>query len=173
MADSKISDLTDGSPLVSTDLFVVARGGGDNKIPASSLKQFLASDKKTRTSGDITTTSTTFVVLDTGLNITLTTGARRCLVVWTVNGKNSGTSNTRIDVEIDGTRVGQTYGLVFAATASASFPNVNLSGSFITDALSAASHTFKLMGSVDGGTGTFYASTGVSPIFFSVVELAI
>lgn len=37
MADSKISALTDGSPLVSTDEFVIARGVSDYKIPASSI----------------------------------------------------------------------------------------------------------------------------------------
>jgi hypothetical protein len=37
MADSKISALSDGSPLASTDMFVIARAGVSYRIPASQL----------------------------------------------------------------------------------------------------------------------------------------
>src|SRR5581483_9239381 len=37
MSNKKISDLTDGSPLQSTDELVIARAGSNNKIPASSV----------------------------------------------------------------------------------------------------------------------------------------
>ena len=37
MADSKISALTDGSPLQATDEFVIARGAADYKIPGSAV----------------------------------------------------------------------------------------------------------------------------------------
>lgn len=174
MADTKISALTDGSPLQATDNLVVARAGADYKIPASALQEFLASDKKVRTSGDVSFTSTTFAVIDTGLNITLTTGARRCLVAWTLVAKNGAVApaaQQQVDVELDGTRVGQAFGLVFQG-GGASNENSNLAGSFVTDVLSAGSHTFKLMFRVDGNTSTIYASTTRSPIVFSVVELA-
>lgn len=140
---------------------------------AATAAATLVSDKKTRTSGDVSFSGTSFAVIDTGLNITLTTGARRCLVSWTVVAKNSGTApapQQQVDVEIDGSRVGQTFGLTFQG-GSTQNENANLSGTFVTDVLSAASHTFKLFFRVDGGTSTIYASTSVSPIVFSVVEL--
>jgi hypothetical protein len=129
----------------------------------------LASDKKTRTSGDVTYAATTFGVIDAALNITLTTGAHKCLVSWIVNAKNSTGSTQQVDVEIDGTRAGQTYGLVLNGSAT----NINspLSGSYVTDALIAGSHTFKLMFRVDGGSSTVYASTTITPVVFEVVEL--
>src|SRR4051794_27688805 len=37
MADAKISDLADGGAVQKGDLFVVARGGGDNRIAGSEL----------------------------------------------------------------------------------------------------------------------------------------
>ena len=143
---------------------------------AASSAAALASDKKSRTSGDVNYSSTTFGVIDTGLNITITTGAHRCLVSWTLMAKNSSNSEQQVDVEIDGTRVGQTFGLVFMGSGTVSGVNMvvqnqNLSGTFVTDVLSAGSHTFKLMFRVDANTSTIYASTSVSPIVFSVVEL--
>lgn len=176
MADSKISALTDGSPLVATDDLVIARSGANYKIPASSIQEFLASDKKTITPGDITWTATTFTNISSSLDITITTGARRCLCVWTVIGTNTAATSPQmcIDVQIDGTLQGQTYGLVFAGTGGAG-QNFNLSGSYVTAVLTAASHTFKLYGRKDGTTGTMTlrASTGLTPIVFSVVELAL
>lgn len=132
----------------------------------------LVSDKKSLTSGNKTGLSgTTFAVIDTGLNITLTTGARRCNVAWTLAGLNtSGSANNAVDVEIDSSRVGGTYGLITMYAPGAN-GNFNLSGTFLTDVLTAASHTFKLMFRVDGGTATLFASASVCPIIFSVVEL--
>jgi hypothetical protein len=137
---------------------------------AASSAAALASDKKSRTSGDVTYSSTTFGVIDTGLNITITTGAHRCLVSWTLMAKNSSNSEQQVDVEIDGTRAGQTFGLTFAGAGTVQ-ENVNLSGTYVTDVLSAASHTFKLMFRTDGNTSTIYASASVAAIVFSVVEL--
>lgn len=174
MADTKISALSDGSPLQSGDAFVVARSGADYKIPASSLKEFLVADKKTLTSGDITWTATTFTDISASLDITLTTGARRCLVSWTLVAVNSNAAppQLQVDVDIDGTRAGQTFGLV--AASGIQNKNMNLSGAYVTDVLSAASHTFKLMFRVDANnvTTTIRASTSITPIVFSVVELA-
>lgn len=143
----------------------IADIGGGSSVPT------LVSDKKSVTSGNKTVTSTSFAVIDTNLDITLTTGARRCLVTWTLaGGHTSATGNNAVDVEIDGSRVGQTFGLITVYPPAAN-GNFNLSGSFVTDTLSAASHTFKLMFRVDGGTATLFASTSVCPIIFSVVEL--
>ncbi len=79
----------------------------------------------------------------------------------------------QVDVDIDGTRQGQTFGLVLGGTTRQS-ENINLSGSYITNVLSAGSHTFKLMFRIDSNisTTTIRASTSIIPITFAVVELA-
>lgn len=146
-------------------------GGLPNQTAGGSVPT-LVSDKKKITAGNKTgLTGTTFAVIDTGLNITLTTGARRCLVSWTLAGFNSSASaNNAVDVEIDSARVGGTHGLITLYSPGVN-GNFNLSGTFLTDTLSAASHTFKLMFRVDAGTVTLFASTTVCPIIFSVAEL--
>ena len=145
-----------------------AGGGGGGATPS------LASDRKTLTTGDFTWTATTFTDLNAALDITLTTGAHRCLCAWTLMAKNSdgtGPPQLQVDVELDGTRLGQTFGLVFFGPNANN--NVNLSGSTLTSVLTAASHTFKLMFRIDGnhGTTSIYASTTIAPIIFNVVEL--
>lgn len=117
------------------------------------------------TSGDLSTTSTTFVDA-TGLTVTLTTEASRCLVTFSGMG-NVGSANTvRLDVAVDGTRQGGSYGLLGGGGSS---EQNNLSFSFWTDVLTAGPHTIKLQWSVDGGTGTLYASA-VAPAIFAVAE---
>src|SRR5690242_1612439 len=130
MADSKISALTDGSPVQSTDAFVVARSGANFKIPYSALATVLASDKKTLTSGDITFSNTTFTDVSSSLDITITTGAHRCLVAWTTVGTTSSGAQVQLDVSVDGTLQGQTFGLVFSGGVTGQ--NFNLSGSYVT-----------------------------------------
>lgn len=141
---------------------IVNSGGGSNTAPA------LASARNERTSGDITGwTTTTFTDVDSNLDISLTTGAHRCLVAWTMVVENTNQASNCVDVSIDGTRQGQSLGLVFT---EADIVNANASGSFLTDALTAATHTFKLLFRVDNGTAHIYGST-TAPIVFSVVEL--
>lgn len=130
----------------------------------------------TRTAGDLTTSSTSWVDADgTNLAVTMTTGAHRCLVVFTGNGKTSAVNaNLSFDVTVDGTRQGQAYGLSLispnAASASHSMP---VGFTFLTAALSAASHTFKVQWKTDSGsmTGTLFASTTVTPAILTVLEL--
>lgn len=132
----------------------------------------LVSDKNIVTAGDYTgLTSTSFVDLDgTNLSITLNTGARRCRVEVVANGiitSGSG-NNLQLDIDIDGVRQGEDYGLVIGAQQAG---NLGMSFNFTTDVLSAGSHTFKVQYRVDSGTGKFYASTSVTPFIFSVFEL--
>jgi len=119
----------------------------------------------TRTAGDLTTTSTTFVDV-TDMTVTLTTGARRCLVFCSALGGHTGSGSTLIDIAVDGTRQGQTLGLT--GGNSASFPLVL---TFLTPVLSAGSHTIKLQWRVDAGTAQIYASTAISPAILTVLEL--
>lgn len=136
--------------------------------PSGSGGEFVQTSTVHLTSGDLTTTSTTFTDA-TGLTVTLTTGARRCLVIFTGTLNNStGGANTAIDLAIDGTRVGGTYGIVHNYSNSGAF-NINGSFTYLTDVLTAASHTLKLQFRVDGGTGKIYASA-TDPARFTVIE---
>ncbi len=140
--------------------------------PSGGSSTSLVSDKKTITAGDYTgLTSTTFADLDaTNLSITLTTGARKCLITVTAAAiYTTGSGNIQLDIDIDGARQGQTYGLVFQTTNTSN--NVNLSFSFITAALSAGSHTFKVKYRTDSGTIKIYAGTSITPFVFAVQEL--
>lgn len=130
-------------------------------------------DRKSITAGDYTGLgSTTFADIDgTNLSITLTTGARRVLIGWSITGTLSDVpQSVCIDVTVDGTRLGQTFGLQ-AVDVNHATKAVNLSSTWLTAALTAASHTFKLQYRVTGSTNaTFYASTGVTPLGFYVIE---
>lgn len=141
-------------------------------LGALATQAALVSDKKVITSGDKSTSSTSFVdVDDTNMAITMTTGARRVLIVVTAMGESSG-GDICLDIDIDGARQGQTYGLAFATTGSSQ--NRNLSFSYVTNVLTAASHTFKLQfRSSAGSSFTLFASTAISPLIMSAVELPI
>lgn len=144
-----------------------AQSGQSSGIKWSKMQ----SDKVTRTAGNLTYTSSTFADV-TGMSITLTTGARRCLVVVTATGKHSAnTFGLTLDIDIDGTRQGaaNTWGLMKAQAPGNNY-ELPMSFSYITDVLSAGSHTFKLQAATDGATATLYASD--PPLFFAVHELA-
>jgi len=134
----------------------------------------LAFGKVSRTSGDYTTTSATFEDVDTtNISITLTTGARRCrLTLQATGGNGSDGGSINLDFTIDGTRVGQTIGLLFITTPAAS-NNQNCGMQFVTDLLTAGSHTFRVQWKSDSGTSTLRANTTTSPLVFTVEELNI
>lgn len=131
----------------------------------------LASDKKVITSGDKTTTSGTFADVDgTNMAITMTTGARRVMIAVVAMGHINDTHEMMLDIDIDGSRQGQTYGLSFETGSNT--VNHNLSFTYVTDVLSAGSHTFKLQfARTTNGTFTLFASTTISPLIMSAVEL--
>jgi hypothetical protein len=127
----------------------------------------LAAGRVALTSGDISLTNTAFTGV-TGATLTLATGNRRALASVIAAGRTSTPGNLCLDLAVDGTRVGQAFGLVFTDGDAAK--DFNLGYSYLTDALSATGHTFTVQARVTGGTGTVYASTGVSPLVLSVVE---
>ena len=129
---------------------------------------FAQSATATRTAGDLTTSSTTYVDA-TGLTVTLTTGATRCLVIFNGNAIVTSTAAGSIDVAVDGTRMGQAYG---SAIFQGSGASRSVSFTLLTSVLSAASHTIKIQWKVDNGaaTGTLYASTTVSAATITVLE---
>jgi hypothetical protein len=125
-----------------------------------------------RTSGNYTSTSTTFVDVDsTNMALTITTGAHRVLIgfVGTVQ-QSIATDNVMLDVEVDGVRVGGDFGLVSPRPNQIDL-RVNGSFAFLTDVLSAGSHTFKLQWRRFGsGTMLMYGDSADSECQFFVIE---
>jgi hypothetical protein len=131
--------------------------------------------KTTLTSGNLSTSSTTFVNA-TGVAVTATTGANRCLVnvLASVDADASGLGSsiyTCLDVAIDTVRQGQAFGLTFVRVPLNIQGGGNGGFSFVTDVLTAASHTFQVMWRVTAGSSTLYASTTVCPAIISVIDL--
>ena len=123
------------------------------------------------TGGNFTTTSTSFVDVDTtNARITITTGANPCLVGYIASVTNDTTGQgIFLDLEIDGVRQsGVANGLVSLEVSASNVPQLS---SFVyqTTTLTAASHTFDLQWRVSGNTGTMIA--GVSSFHFWVTEL--
>lgn len=133
----------------------------------------LQSAAYTRSSGDYTTTSNSFADVDgTNMSFTKTTGARRVLVTFAGVGHQSSTSDyIGLTVNIDGTDIGGSFGLVFVKSHSTASEPVNLSFSYLTDVLTAASHTFKLrFRRFSAGTVTIIG-TGNANARFAIAEL--
>lgn len=137
-------------------------GGGVTSIVQASVVSV--------SSGDLTTASTSFTDA-TGLTTTITTGGHRCLVIFSGWGNNSTSGqNTAVDLAIDGTRQGQTYGLAITGAGGTTGANGSLSFTFLTAVLSAASHTFKIQFRADGGTAKIWASAAVTAATITVIE---
>lgn len=132
----------------------------------------LGSASYKRNTGDYTTTSTSFVDVDsTNMSLTITTGARRVLVGFTGNIKSSvasgGTSElAEIDLLVDGSTVGgSTDGILGLWLPSTAARFTNFSFTWMTDVLSAGSHTFKLQWRRSLGSGTLsLAGTSTGPV---------
>lgn len=126
----------------------------------------------TRTGGNYTTTATSFGTIDAA-NLAGTVvfgGAHRALVfIGGAISNNLNTTSSMLDIEIDGTRVGGTLGIVYYdqhATAGESIP---FGYTYMSSALSAGTHTFVPMWRVGGGTATL-AANGNIPFHFWVQE---
>lgn len=137
----------------------------------------LGSARYIRSSGDYTTTSTSVVDVDgTNLALTITTGARRVMVgfVGTVSHTNGG-SQIYFDVAVDGTDQGQTSGPVFGLHGTRIVTNGYIAAvgfTYLTDVLSAGSHTFKLRWATTGATATLQGgSTNRAFMEFWVQEM--
>lgn len=132
--------------------------------------EFTEIDKATVNGGNLTTGSTTFIDA-TGLTVTQTTAAVRCLVIFNAVATISAAGQVDVDLDIDGTRVmvGNSHGLKFFG-ASASNQHGDISFTYVTDVLTAASHTFKIVWRTTIGTGTLYGNTTHSPAILTVLE---
>lgn len=151
------------SSLATGLMFVTTGTGVVTSVP-------LANAKVVRTAGDITTTSATFADA-TGMSITMTTGARRVMIAVVASSHCTASTNNMLDIDIDGARVGSTTYGTCLVTGQNTF-NRNMSFTYITDVLSAGSHTFKLqLARESSGTMTLYASSSILPLVMSAVEL--
>lgn len=101
-----------------------------------------------------TTTSTSYTDL-TGMSVTGSTGAHRCLVNFTGSVSNNTTGAwTALALLVDGSNVlAGTHGWIAIATSRGSNDLYSVNFSYLTDVLSAASHTFKVQMKVSSGTG--------------------
>lgn len=162
----------DGAPDVSgVSIVQVSNGtltdnGGGNVTINTSAAAALVSGKVTRVAGDLSDATHGFVDA-TSMSITLTTGARRCLVSFSGTGYTSTTAVLSVDLNIDGAAVGGSLGTV---VVSSNNTNQNVSFTHLTDVLTAAAHTFKIQYKSDAGTANLRAS-GTTPLILSVVEL--
>lgn len=162
-ASWKIYPMADGIYAVSSNAAVGPFGSGAS-LPT------LLKDRVVLTSASLTVTNTSFEDA-AGLSITGTTGARRCLVGFTgfvYHGSNQ--AGVYIQLDIDGTDQGGAFGMTGETTVSGGNDAHNASFVYMTDTLTAASHTFKIQWRVTSGTGNMYASTDV-PATFWVAEL--
>lgn len=114
--------------------------------------------KYTRTAGNYTISTATFTDIDgTNLSFTITTGARRVKMCFVGAVNNGATANQQIylDVVVDGTRVGGATGLVaFRNANDTTVRRYNGSFTYLTDVLTAGSHTFKFQWAAASGTAT-------------------
>lgn len=109
----------------------------------------LVGNRVTRTAGDVAITGSTNFTDVTSMSITVTTGARRVLIGCAVSGYVNNTAGTMaVDIDLDGSRLGQSTGGLITVGQAVASEGLDLSFTYLTDVLSAASHTFKLQGKV-------------------------
>lgn len=135
----------------------------------------LTSAKYQRTAGNYTTTSTTFVDVDaTNLALTITTGARKVMIGLSAGAThNTNATNLFLDVAVDGTRQGSaTTGLAYLTVSTAGH-TYNPSFTYLSNTLTAGSHTFKLQWCTNAGQATLYGGTTAPalPLTFWVQEI--
>ncbi len=180
-ANTVLAANTDDTPAALTmgASTILARLAAGNIVAATpaQLKTLLgldlASASYKRTAGNYTTASTSFVDVDaTNLALTITTGARRVLitVVGVAYNDSGSLQNVSFDVDLDGARLGGTSGMTLIESVSSGQRLVNIS--YVTDALSAASHTFKLQWATTAGNATLRGTSAGYTLRFAVVELA-
>lgn len=136
----------------------------------------LASARYVRSSGNYTITgagSTSFADVDaTNLSLAITTGARRVMVVvQAVGSVSDGSGAIGLDINLDGARLGGTTGGLVHRQVAAANENENLSFTYITDTLTAASHTFKLQWLQANSSHTATLKGSDPTLSFAVVEL--
>jgi hypothetical protein len=119
-----------------------------------------------RTAGDYTTTSTSFVNIDTSnLVINMTTGESWVSLLLLGSGY-SGTPFICFDFTIDEERQGQGKGVQYVQAPYLQ----DIQIVWLTQ-VAAGAHVFRPQWRVTGGSGTLRANPGDSPLVFAVMEL--
>lgn len=160
-----------------SDGTVLTLASGVPSWAAAAGASALASARYVRTSGDYTITgagTTSFANVDgTNLSLAITTGAHKVLVTVTASGTVDNTAGEiMMDIELDGSRLGGTNnGLLRQAITGTASEMVNLSFSYTTAALTAASHTFKLQWKQANTTHTATLRGADPYLVFAVTEL--
>ena len=160
-----VEEITVGSGLSLAAGTLTASGGAAGNLQSA---------RYVRTSGNYTYTgSVAFANVDnTNMNFTFTTGARRVMVgfVGTVASDNTAGA-VGFDVELDGARLGGTTGGLHIISQAVANELMNGSFCYVTDTLTAASHTFKLQWN-NANTGHTITMRGADPFAeFYAVEL--
>jgi hypothetical protein len=138
---------------------VAAGSGPPSALSASDARSAmglaLASARSVQATGTAyTTSSASWADMDaTNLSLTIVTGAHRVLVGFVAEGYSDTVGGyVMLDITVDGTRQGApNYGLFYTRQGSAGL-STNLSFSYLTDILTAASHTFRLQFRTFAGT---------------------
>ncbi len=137
-------------------------------LTAASIQNYAAGTHRYNGT-NLTTTSTSFG--NSGMTVTITTGARRCLISFAAMGNNSNAGQSVLyDAAVDGTRIGNDTNGITSVTGTTV---VDVSFSCITDVLSAGSHTFTIQFRVTANTGAIQAGDSDRTAILSVVELPV
>lgn len=135
-----------------------------------------ASGRAISTSGNKTTTSTTFVDMDSAeLSVTITTGASRVLVTFQGWGLPDNVSVTwAVDLTIDSVRQGGTYGIIGDTRAAGTFGGGgsyrDMCFAWLTDTLTPGPHTFRPQFRTDSNTAIIIAQAGF-PASIGAIEV--
>ena len=120
-----------------------------------------------RTAGDYSTTSASFVDVDTNaLVINLTTGAGWVWLLLVGSISAGGLQFICFDFTVDGVRQGQVKGV---QQVQAGYTQ-DLQIAWLTE-VTAGSHVFRPQWRVSGGSAVLRASTAETPLVFAVLEL--
>lgn len=141
----------------------------DKRVVVQSLSSLAFS--KTKITSDFSTSSSSYADI-TSAAAALTTGARRCRLVWrSPMYNNVGGNYPEVTFSVDGTDVegGPADGINMFQTVSGSDQRT-IHAEYVTDVLTAGSHTFKARLRSVGGTA-HTGATGNNPAFFWVEEL--
>jgi hypothetical protein len=164
--DEPLSDglvLTSDSSTTSGTIWTTGGGGGS-----------LANAVYTRTAGDYTITSSSFIDLDsTNMVLTITTGVHRVLALFCGTAVLGGVNQSlRLDLLVDGTSVSNSGG-IYSGESYSTDPTTPINFSWMTAVLGAGSHTFKVRVRVSAGaTGIIIGGTSGLNCQFSVQELS-
>lgn len=148
----------------------VARADHLHGMPSAGGGGSLAVGVTNLTGSDLTTTSSSYADV-AGATVTISTGAHRVLIhaTGTVYNSSSG-ANSNLTLCVDGTAVQGTKGYAIRQITGGSDTH-GFSISWVSDVLTAASHTFKLQWKTDAGTLTLWLS-GTANFQIAAMELS-